>query len=153
MAGGTCLGLVARTVGDSVVKLVMPFVEGNILKPDWHCREAATYAFGSFLEGRSVETLGPLVTNDLDFLLNAMRDEKNHVKHGHNCLDAYSIVHEEPMLAIGALAHAYGPEFEKYMPELYKYLEMGLQNFEEYEVCAITVGVISDYCQLSYKLT
>ncbi|KAJ6362842.1 hypothetical protein OIU78_003103 [Salix suchowensis] len=64
-----------------------------------------------------------------------------------------STVHEETMLAIGALAHASGPEFQKYMPELYKYLEMGLQNFEEYEVCAITVGVISDYCQLSYKLT
>ncbi|KAJ6699431.1 IMPORTIN BETA [Salix purpurea] len=64
-----------------------------------------------------------------------------------------STVHEEAMLAIGALAHASGPEFEKYMPEFYKYLEMGLQNFEEYEVCAITVGVISDYCQLSYKLT
>jgi importin subunit beta-1 len=58
-----------------------------------------------------------------------------------------STVHEEAMLAIGALAHASGPEFEKYMPELYKYLEMGLQNFEEYEVCAITVGVIGDICR------
>lgn len=333
MSGGTCLGLVARTVGDSVVKLVMPFVEGNILKPDWHCREAATYAFGSILEGPSLETLGPLVSNGLDFLLNAMRDENNHVKDttawalsrifeflhcpasgfsvvspenlerivtvllesindapnvaekvcgaiyylaqgyedaGTNSslltqyipriisellktaersdgsdskirTSAYetlnevvrssnivetsqiilellksvlhklgqtidlqivssddrekqgdlqaslcaviqvivqklsstdetkpsilqaadtimflflrvfacrrSTVHEEAMLAIGALAHASGPEFEKYMPELYKYLEMGLQNFEEYEVCAITVGVIGDICR------
>ncbi|KAJ6316022.1 hypothetical protein OIU78_019325 [Salix suchowensis] len=262
MAGGTCLGLVARTVGDSVVKLVMPFVEGNILKPDWHCREAATYAFGSILEGPSIETLGPLVSNGLDLLLNAMRDENNHVKDttawalsrifeflhcpasgfsvvspenlqrivtvllesindapnvsekvcgaiyylaqgyedaGANSshltqyipriisellktaertdgsdskirTSAYetlnemierskgtckhpfvllsrSTVHEEAMLAIGALAHASGPEFEKYMPELYKYLEMGLQNFEEYEVCGITVGVIGDICR------
>ena len=333
MAGGTCLGLVARTVGDSIVKLVMPFVEGNILNPDWHCREAATYAFGSILEGPSVETLGPLVTNGLDFLLNAIRDENNNVKDttawtlsrifeflhcpasGFSVISpeklerivtvllesindaphvaekvcgaiyylaqgyedsgtssslltqhipriisellktaertdgsdfklrtsAYetlnevvrssnvvetsliilellksilhklgqtlelqivssddrekqgdlqaslcaviqviiqklsstdetkpstlqaadpimilllrvfacrsSTVHEEAMLAIGALAHASGPEFEKYMPELYKYLEMGLQNFEEYEVCAITVGVIGDICR------
>ncbi|OMP11870.1 Armadillo-like helical [Corchorus capsularis] len=58
-----------------------------------------------------------------------------------------STVHEEAMLAIGALAYATGPQFEKYMPEFYKYLEMGLQNFEEYQVCAITVGVVGDICR------
>jgi importin subunit beta-1 len=45
-------------------------------------------------------------------------------------------VHEEAMLAIGALAYSTGPEFGKYMPEFYRYLEMGLQNFEEYQVCS-----------------
>ncbi|KAF2299309.1 hypothetical protein GH714_031450 [Hevea brasiliensis] len=39
MAGGTCLGLVARTVGDDIVPLVMPFIEENITKPDWRSRE------------------------------------------------------------------------------------------------------------------
>ncbi|MFS7991656.1 putative armadillo-like helical, importin beta family [Helianthus anomalus] len=48
-------------------------------------------------------------------------------------------VHEEAMLAIGALAYATGPNFAKYMPDFYKYLEMGLQNFEEYQVCVVTV--------------
>lgn len=43
-------------------------------------------------------------------------------------------VHEEAMLAIGALAYATGAEFGKYMSEFYRYLEMGLQNFEEYQV-------------------
>ncbi|KDP42917.1 hypothetical protein JCGZ_23859 [Jatropha curcas] len=51
------------------------------------------------------------------------------------------------MLAIGALAYASGPDFAKYMPEFYKYLEMGLQNFEEYQVCAVTVGVVGDICR------
>lgn len=333
MAGGTCLGLVARTVGDAIVPLVMPFVEGNILKLDWRSREAATYAFGSILEGPSMEKLSPMVHAGLDFLLNAMKDENSHVKDTtawtlsrifellHNpsagfsvitpanfqrivgvllesindaphiaakvcgaiyflaqgyedagtsssmltpylsgiisCLiataertdgsdsklrsSAYetlnevvrcsnlsetsqiiaqllpaimnklgqtvelqiissddrekqgdlqaslcgvlqviiqklsssdetkpiilhtadqimmlflkvfgcrsSTVHEEAMLAIGALAYATGPEFGKYMPDFFKYLEMGLQNFEEYQVCAISVGVVGDICR------
>ena len=33
------------------------------------------------------------------------------------------------------------------MPEFFKYLEMGLQNFEEYQVCAVTVGVVGDVCR------
>ena len=332
MAGGTCLGLVARAVGDDIVPLVMPYVQENISKPDWRCREAATYAFGSILEGPSLEQLTPLVNHALSFMLNAMKDEKNQVKdttawtlgrifeflHGPNIeapvitpanlpqilgvllekisdlpnvaekvcgaiyllaqgyeesdhttsplspffqsiiqallvttdredagdsrlrASAYETLneivrcstedtapivvqlvpvvmqklsntfdmqvvssddrekqtevqallcgvlqvivqklgasestkfgilqyadqmmslflrvfacrsatfHEEAMLAIGALAYVTGPEFAKYMPEFYKYLEMGLQNFEEYQVCAITVGVVGDICR------
>ncbi|OIS97619.1 PREDICTED: importin subunit beta-1-like [Nicotiana attenuata] len=330
MAGGTCLGLVARTVGDAVVPLVMPFVEANILKPDWRSREAATYAFGSILEGPSIEKLSPMVHAGLDFLLKAMKDENSHVRDTtawtlsrifeflHTPSSGFSVispanlqrivgvlleslkdashvaekvcgaiyflaqgyedggpssslltpyipemitslistadrtdssdsklrtnayetlnevvrcsnlvetsdiiaklcpvimtklaqtvelqivssddrekqgdlqaslcgvlqviiqklsnadetkpillqiadqimllflkvfacrsstVHEEAMLAIGALAYATGQEFLKYMPEFYKYLEMGLQNFEEYQVCSISVGVVGD---------
>lgn len=333
MAGGTCLCLVARTVGDAIVPLVMPFVESNISKPDWRSREAATYAFGSILEGPSIEKLSPMVNTGLDFLLNAMNDQNSHVKDttawtlsrifellhlpatgfsvitpvnlqrilgilleslkdaphvsekvcgaiyflaqgyedagpSSSLLTPYmpdiltslittaertdgsdsklrssayetlnevvrcanlsetsqiiakllpaimskleqtlslqiissddrekqgdlqaslcgvlqviiqklssadetksvilqvadqimllflkvfacrsSTVHEEAMLAIGALAYATGPGFEKYMPEFYKYLEMGLQNFEEYQVCAISVGVVGDICR------
>ncbi|KAH9321912.1 hypothetical protein KI387_016551 [Taxus chinensis] len=331
MAGGTCLGLVARTVSDDIVPLVMPYVQENISKPDWHCREAATYAFGSILEGPSLEKLQPLVNMALSFILNAMKDENNQVKdstawtlsrifeflHGptvqspvitpanlqpiivvllesikdspnvaekvcgalyflaqgyeqagpssplspfladiigallraaerndasdsrlrtsayetlneivrcstpetaniimqllpvimgklgqtmelqivssddrekqsdlqallcgvlqviiqklgsvdgtkyaiQQCADQMmalflqvfacrsATVHEEAMLAIGALAYATGGEFVKYMSEFYKYVEMGLQNFEEYQVCAITVGVVGDICR------
>ncbi|CAN0876315.1 Importin subunit beta-1 [Linum grandiflorum] len=330
MAGGTCLYLVARTVGDDVVPLVMPFIEQNITKPDWRQREAATYAFGSILEGPSIEKLTPTVNVALGFMLTAlMKDPNNHVKdttgwtlgrifeflHGpttdssiisqenckqiilvllHSMKDAPNVaekacgalyflaqgyedsascpltpyfqeivqslltashredagesrlttaayetlnevvrcstdetaslvlqlvqvikdellkslegqamlsdrekqdelqgrlcgclqviiqklgsseqtkiplmqhaddimilflrvlgyrsstVSEEAMLAIGALAYAAGPSFEKYMPELFKYLEMGLQNFEEYQVCAVTVGVVGDICR------
>lgn len=328
MAGGTCLGLVARTVGDAVLPLVMPFVERNISSSEWRQREAATFAFGSILEGPSIEKLLPLVHAGLDFLLKAMNDQNNHVKDttawtlsrifellhcpasGYTVINASNLqpilgvllesikdtphvaekicgaiyylaqgfeddntnssnltpylpqiiasligaadrtdssdsklrsaayetlnevvrcsnvpetaqiieqllhailnklsqsfdlpidkekqgdlqallcgvlqviiqklnvdetkqiilkiadqimilflkifachsstVHEEAMLAIGALAYATGTEFGKYMPEFYKYLEMGLQNFEEYQVCSVTVGVVGDICR------
>uniref|UniRef100_A0A803PP82 Importin N-terminal domain-containing protein n=2 Tax=Cannabis sativa TaxID=3483 RepID=A0A803PP82_CANSA len=333
MAGGTCLGLVARTVGDDIVPLVMPFIEENIAKPDWRQREAATYAFGSILEGPSPEKLMPLVNVALTFMLNAlMNDPNNHVKdttawtlgrifefmHGStletpiitqaNCQQIMTVLlqsmndvpnvaekacgalyflaqgyedveqssspltpffqdiiqallnvthradagesrlrtaayetlnevvrcstddtapivihlvpaiiteldqtftalcssseerekrnelqgllcgclqvmiqklgsseptkssflqfadqmmtlflrvfgsksataHEEAMLAIGALAYCTGSDFAKYMQEFYKYLEMGLQDFEDYQVCAITVGVVGDICR------
>lgn len=332
MAGGTCLGLVARTVGDDVVPLVMPFIEQRINKPDWREREAATYAFGSILEGPSPGKLVPLVNVALNFMLTAlMKDPNNHVKdttawtlgrifeflHGsssdtqvithENCQQILTVllhsmkdvpnvaekacgalyflaqgyedvgssspispffqdimhalvnvtrredagesrlrtaayetlnevvrcsteetapivmhlvpvimeelhktvtaekmssderekqnevqgllcgclqviiqklgssestkhvflqsadqmmdlflrvfacrnatVHEEAMLAIGALAYATGPHFLKYMQGFYPYLEMGLQNFVEYQVCSITVGVVGDLCR------
>ncbi|KAK9994828.1 hypothetical protein SO802_024531 [Lithocarpus litseifolius] len=332
MAGGTCLGLVARTVGDDIVPLVMPFIEENITKPEWRQREAATYAFGSILEGPSPDKLTPIVNVALTFMLAALtKDPNNHVKdttawtlgrifeflHGstidspiitqancqqiitvllqsmkdvpnvaekacgalyflaqgfeeggpssaltpffqeiiqalltvthredasesrlrtaayetlnevvrcstdetasmvlhlvpiimmelHKTLEGQKLssderekqselqgllcgclqviiqklgsleptkylfmqyadqimelylrvfacrsatVHEEAMLAIGALAYATGPDFAKYMSEFYKYLEMGLQNFEEYQVCAVTVGVVGDICR------
>uniref|UniRef100_A0A0E0PL66 Importin N-terminal domain-containing protein n=1 Tax=Oryza rufipogon TaxID=4529 RepID=A0A0E0PL66_ORYRU len=332
MSGGTCLGLIARTVGDAIVPLVMPFVEGNITKPDWHCREAATFAFGSILEGPSVEKLAPLVQAGLDFLLNTTKDPNSQVRdttawtlgrvfellhspasanpiitsanltrimtvllesskdvpnvaekvcgaiyflaqgyedaesissvltpflpnliaallsaadradttHFRLRASAYealneivrvsnisetsgiigqllqeimrrlnltfdlhilssgdkekqsdlqallcgvlqviiqklsssdaksiiaqtadqlmflflhvfachsSTVHEEAMLAIGALAYATGTDFVKYMPEFFKYLEAGLQNYEEYQVCSISVGVVGDICR------
>nr|DAD39111.1 TPA_asm: hypothetical protein HUJ06_013434 [Nelumbo nucifera] len=333
MAGGTCLGLVARTVGDDIVPLVMPFIEENITKPDWRQREAATYAFGSILEGPTPEKLTSIVNVALNFMLSALtNDPNNHVKdttawtlgrifeflHGstvetpiithancqqiitvllqsmkdvpnvaekacgalyflaqgyedvgsssspitpffqeivqallnvthredagesrlrtaayetlnevvrcstdetaplvvqlvplimmelHQTLEAQKLssdekekqnelqgllcgclqviiqklgaseptksvfmqyadqmmslflrvfacrsatVHEEAMLAIGAFAYATGQEFAKYMQEFYKYFEMGLQNFEEYQVCAVTVGVVGDICR------
>ncbi|CAN0911323.1 Importin subunit beta-1 [Linum grandiflorum] len=328
MQGGICLGLVARTVGDDIVPLVMPFIQENIEKPDWRQREAATYAFGSILEGPSPEKLIPIVNVALTFMLSSLtKDPNTHVKdttawtlgrifeflHGssmdapiitqpicqqiitvllqsmsdvpnvagkacgalyflaqgyedvgpsspltpyfqdivqalltvthredagdelrisayetlnevvrcstdettpmvlqlvpvimmelHNTLESQKLssderekqqgllcgclqvivqklsssettkylfmqyadqimglflrvfayksatVHEEAMLAIGALAYACGPEFDKYMPEFYKYLEIGLQNFEEYQVCAVTVGVVGDICR------
>lgn len=324
MAGGTCLGLVARTVGDDIVPLVMPFIEENIRKPDWRQREAATYAFGSILEGPSPEKLTPIVNVALNFMLTAlMNDTNNHVKdttawtigrifefmYGpsveipvitiinvllhcmkdvpnvaekacgalyslargcelvgsplspvfpdiitallsvthredagdsrlrtaayetlnevvrcstdetapivmqlipvimmelHRTIEAQnmtsderenqnelqgllcgclqviiqklgsseptkyafmqytdqlmdlflrvfacrnSTVHEEAMLAIGALAYAAGENFVKYMQGFYPYLELGLQNYKEYHVSAITVGVVGDLCR------
>ncbi|KAK4479984.1 hypothetical protein RD792_013038 [Penstemon davidsonii] len=57
IAGGTCLGLIARTVGDDILPLVTPFIEENIKNADWRLKEAAIYAFGSIMEGPSPKIL------------------------------------------------------------------------------------------------
>ncbi|KAL3655637.1 hypothetical protein CASFOL_000033 [Castilleja foliolosa] len=330
MASGTCLCLVARTVGDAVVPLVKLFVQDNVSKIDWPSRVAATYALGSILEGPSIEKLLPMVNCFLKSLLSAMEDHNSHVKNTtawtlsrifelvHSPATCFSVVtsgnlqriihillkslqdaphvaekvcgaiyflangyqkagrkslvlmpylpnifssltecmgstnsktrssasktlsgvvmclnlpnmsqiivellsfimskleqtltlqilssddrekqgdlqaslcgvlqviihklgsvdktkpeilkvadqinqlflhvfacrsatvHEEDMLAIGALAYATGPDFGKYMQEFYKYLEMGLQNLEDYQVCASAVGVVGEICR------
>ena len=84
LAAGTALGLAAVDVGDPIVELVMPFVQENIQRnnspEDWRLREAATFAFGSILEGPQVTTLGPLASSGLGFLLNALKDPHPQVK-------------------------------------------------------------------------
>jgi len=56
-------------------------------------------------------------------------------------------VHEEAMLAIGSLADAIGKDFGKYVQAFVPYLEVGLKNFQEYQVCSVTVGVVGDVCR------
>nr|XP_017233737.1 PREDICTED: importin subunit beta-1-like [Daucus carota subsp. sativus] len=55
-------------------------------------------------------------------------------------------VQKEEMLVIGALACAAKTEFVKYMPDLYPYVLMGLQNVEEYQACSTSVGVVGQIC-------
>lgn len=85
MAAGTCLALCASVAGNAIVQLVMPYVTANIQKTEgaesWRAREAATFAFGSILEGPDVETLSSLVQSGLGFLLTALKQDPNaHVK-------------------------------------------------------------------------
>ena len=39
-------------------------------------------------------------------------------------------IHEEAMLAIGALTYACGPQFSKYLERFYPYLQRGLTNYK-----------------------
>lgn len=84
MAAGTCLSLVAKVAGNVVLGPVMGFVFANINKTggpeDWRLREAATYAFGSVLDGPEPGQLLDTVKQALPFLLSALRDPSAHVK-------------------------------------------------------------------------
>lgn len=48
---------------------------------DWRYREAATSAFGAILEGPTTERLSTYVAAGLGFLLNAMKDPNQQVRH------------------------------------------------------------------------
>jgi len=80
MAGATCLSLVANTVENSIVPVVMPFVQKHIKSDNWRFREAGTMAFGSILEGPSVEAIGPYVNQSIPVLLQALSDHHVMVK-------------------------------------------------------------------------
>jgi len=80
MAGATCLGLVATTVEDAVVPVVMPFVQQHIKSENWRYREAATMAFSSILDGPSGESIGQYVNQSIPVLLAALSDPHELVK-------------------------------------------------------------------------
>jgi len=79
MSAGTCLSLIATTVGDDVVPYVVPFVQHNINNANWKLREAATLAFGAILEGPTKE-IPTLITQALPLLLAHMKDPNTLVK-------------------------------------------------------------------------
>eukprot|EP01122_Echinamoeba_exundans_P016333 TRINITY_DN8245_c0_g1_i1.p1 TRINITY_DN8245_c0_g1~~TRINITY_DN8245_c0_g1_i1.p1 ORF type:complete len:873 (+),score=280.05 TRINITY_DN8245_c0_g1_i1:3036-5654(+) len=79
MAAGTCLDLIANTVGDEVVSHVLPFVDANIGKPNPREREVALLAFGSILEG-PVDKIRAMLDNVLPALMNLLGDSNASVK-------------------------------------------------------------------------
>jgi len=58
-----------------------------------------------------------------------------------------SIAAGESMMAIGAIANALEAEFAMYVDALMPFIFTALQNFEEYEVCAVAVGLVGDVCR------
>jgi importin subunit beta-1 len=74
MASAMCLSLVAQTVEDLVVPVVLPFVTANIKNENWRLREAATMAFASILDGTSADAIGGVVNQSIPVLLNALSD-------------------------------------------------------------------------------
>jgi importin subunit beta-1 len=56
-------------------------------------------------------------------------------------------VHEEALLAVGAVADATGTQFQKYMQHLMSPLSDALANHEHYQVCAVATAVVGDVCR------
>mmetsp|Transcript_27625 Transcript_27625/g.65566 ORF Transcript_27625/g.65566 Transcript_27625/m.65566 type:complete len:891 (-) Transcript_27625:1094-3766(-) len=53
-------------------------------------------------------------------------------------------VFDEALLAVGALTVPCGKSFSKYMQTFYPILESGLKNFEDWQVCIASVGLVGD---------
>ena len=56
-------------------------ISKNAEPEDWRYREAATTALGAILEGPSTERLAAYVSQGLSFLLHAMKDTNEQVRH------------------------------------------------------------------------
>lgn len=56
-------------------------------------------------------------------------------------------VHEEALMAVGAVANAVDADFAKYMDHFRPFLGMALQNHAEHQVCQVAVGVVGDICR------
>ncbi len=54
-------------------------------------------------------------------------------------------------MATGALATQLEREFLKYMPHFHAVLIQGLSHVEEYQVCSMAVGVVTDLCRALEK--
>ena len=74
MAAGTCVELMAKTAGDSVLDIVMTFVGPMIQSAKWNEREAAVMAFGSSLDGPNRERLVAIVHGSLQPLCAMIKD-------------------------------------------------------------------------------
>jgi len=57
------------------------------------------------------------------------------------------VLQEEALLLVAALANAVGTQFERFMPHFAPHLKIGLENFEEIQVCFMTTGIVGDLCR------
>lgn len=74
-AAGVCLMLISSCVEDDIIPHVMPFINENIKNSNWQYRDAAVMAFGSIIEGPSVEKLKPIVEQAMPMFIELLKDQ------------------------------------------------------------------------------
>ena len=74
-AAGVCLMLLSSCVEDDIIGYVMPFINENIKSTNWQFRDAAVMAFGSIIEGPSVEKLKPIVEQAMGMFIQLLKDQ------------------------------------------------------------------------------
>ena len=80
VASACCLSLVALIIKDPIADSVLAFVRENIGSPDWKSRDAALLSFISILKGPQKATMGNVICQAIDTLLNLLKDPSSHVR-------------------------------------------------------------------------
>jgi len=57
------------------------------------------------------------------------------------------VLQEEALLLVTAVANAVGANFERFMPVFATHLRVGLQNYDDVQVCLMATGVVGDLCR------
>lgn len=57
------------------------------------------------------------------------------------------VLQEEALLLVSAVANAVGANFERFMPVFATHLRVGLQNYDDLQVCLMATGVVGDLCR------
>jgi len=63
-----------------------------------------------------------------------------------------TFIHEETVLLIQAIAFSVSSSFDRYMPMFGPHLKVGLENFEDVQVCSLCVGLLGDLSRCLDKL-
>lgn len=93
-AAAVCLTMFSQSSKDDVVQHVMPFVNTNVTQQNWILKDAACLAFGSILDGPSVETLKPYVIQAASFFLTELVNQATAVQVRDTCAWVISMILE-----------------------------------------------------------
>ena len=69
ISGATCLGLMAGMVNDTIVLVIVLFVEEPIKSENWQYREVAIMAFISILDELSDEVIRQYASGSIDQMI------------------------------------------------------------------------------------
>lgn len=103
-AAGTCLALVARVAGNSVVSEVMPFVSKFISSANWKEKEAATLAFSAILDGPNSEAMTTLVSQAIPVMTKQVVESSGPV---HSQNEGVILLKDTTVFTIGRIIQYY----------------------------------------------
>jgi len=152
MAAYTSLGMLVSKSGNDCLQFMPPVVEEmlNHLKEsfkviDKEC-ELQGYICGvlTALTTRLRDKIQPKADAIMEAALQVIQAYQQ-VKGG------AQVLHEEALLLTQTIGFAVGQQFDRYMGMLAPHLKAGLENYEDVQVCYLSVGVLGDLSRILDK--